>query len=395
MAASEKIMPRRVLIFGNENCGLIHNLCKGFNELGGYTVNTAICQADPFFSRNKYDYNFQRPQRISGNKYFTKIKHLFDLLKWRIKLFAFENLTFFKYDLYIFTWQSFRADFSDLKILREKGKDIVFLFIGSDVRWIEAFHQEFPDNPYKGNVNEDWVRKFKLMRMGELYASSIFSVPDQSTLFIRGYYHMFMPIDINGITFSPIFRKKPLIIHAPSKRDIKGTGIILNAIEQLRKEGVAFDFELLENLDNQTILRRLEQADILVDQLFLHGPATLSTEAMASGCAVATRYFKQYELTNDASIYYIDEKSVLDGLRQLIQNIELRKTLVYKAKDYVATHNSFVSMASKIVNSIQRDKNGDFDYYPNFFINKFTLPPTYSYPDEIAVLNQIVASKYS
>lgn len=386
---------RKVLLFGDENCGLIHNLSIGFNELGNYKVTSAVCKYDSFFLKHRYDYNFQKPTRGTGNRYLSKLIHLVRLLLWKTRFSLFEQFRYYNYDLYIFTWQTLKDNYADLIRLRKKNKDIVFLFIGSNVRWIEAFRQEFPGNPYKGHMEDTWADKIKLTRMGELYSSAIFSVPDQSSLFVRGYYHMFMPVEVKGITFSPQDRVKPLIIHAPSKRDIKGTAIIMQAMDRLRAEGLAFDFLLLENLDNATVLKKLEEADILVDQLYLNGPGTLSTEAMAAGCAVATRYLKEYDLTKDVPMLYVDEKNVYDGLKQLITDRDLRKNLMIGGRKYVETHNAILSITKKIVDSIQRDTARDYDYRPHFFKTSFILPPAYTYPAEIAGLNSQVLEKYS
>ncbi len=384
----------KILILGSENCGLIANLKKGFSEIGYNRVTTAIKQYDLFFPGNRYDYVLQRPAR-KDSKLSTNLKHALNLLKWKCTRLVFDNYLFYNYDLYIFSWFTLKDDFSDLIELRKRNKKVVTLFIGSDVRWIDAFRQEFPNNTYKGHIDEDWVRKFRTLRMGELYSSAIFSVPDQSSLFMRGYYFMFMPLDIRNIRFKPSYRQKPLIIHAPSKRDIKGTSIILNAIDKLRTEGLSFDFEFLENIPNSVLVSKLEEVDILIDQLFLNGPATLACEAMAAGCAVATKYIAGAGMTADAPICYIDEHNLLENLRMMITDVDYRKTLVSQGRKFVERNNSMSVIASRILDSIERDKKKDYDYYPTFFTQKFVLPPQFEYPDEIKKLNEQVTAKYA
>ena len=78
----------------------------------------------------------------------------------------------------------------------------------------------------------------------------------------------------------------PVIIHAPSNPVIKGTNIIITALNELKEEGIKFKFILLKDTDNRIVLQNLSNADIAVDQLYSEGPATFAIEAMAAGCAV-------------------------------------------------------------------------------------------------------------
>jgi hypothetical protein len=385
---------KKILILGSENCGLIYNLSKGLKSIGDFIVTTAVWQKDPFFPQHKYDIILERPSRTRKGIFFLA-KHIINLIKWKIKYKLFNRGYLSRYDIYIFTWQTFHEDLTDLAILKKNNKKVVFLFIGSDIRWIEAFHQEFPSNPYKGQEIEDWVKKIRLLRMAELYCSSIFSMPDMSTLIIRGYYHMFMPIDFNRIKFSPQSRIKPLIIHAPSKRDIKGTGIILSAIEELKKQGIEFEFELLEKVGNEVVLKKLQDADIVVDQLFLNGPGTLATEGMAAGCAIATRFLTDNKLTGNAPFCYVDENCLLQNLKKLIQDVNYRTELIRRGKEFVMANNSSSVIASRILESLERDKQDDFDYTPTFFKESFILPKKYNYPLEIEELNKKVLEMYS
>ena len=387
--------PIRLLLFGNENCGLIHSLAKGFKQFGGFKVTTVVCQPDPFSPQNKFDFNLQRPQFEGGNFFTKKIPYYWQMVKWTLSHHLIDKYLYYNYDLYIFSWRTLKENFSDLQELRARGKKIIFLFIGSDVRWIDAFRQEFPGNPYPGSFEEDWKRKFRLLRMGELYSSSVFSVPDQSSLFIRGYYYMFMPVQIENIRNVQPGRTRPRVIHAPSKRDIKGTALILEAVETLKAEGVEFDFEVLEGVSNKTVLSKLEDADILVDQLYLNGPATVATEAMAAGCAVATKYIRDLDITKDAPICYVDYTNILPNLRKLILNLEYRKSLAARGREFVAKNNSVMSIVEKMVDSLNRDERQDFDCYPSFFKKQFELPKNYSYTAELDELNKTVLEKYN
>ena len=71
----------------------------------------------------------------------------------------------------------------------------------------------------------------------------------------------------------PLRRENPVIIHAPSRRRVKGTDAVLAAINQLQAEGIAFEFRLVEGLPNDEALKLYAESDIIVDQLGLGGTA--------------------------------------------------------------------------------------------------------------------------
>jgi len=76
--------------------------------------------------------------------------------------------------------------------------------------------------------------------------------------------------------------KKPLIVHLPSNPVIKGTSVVLKAIEEIRDE-CDFEFRLVEGLPHAEAMGIVSQADIVLDQ-FLIGMYGLSAlEGMAHG----------------------------------------------------------------------------------------------------------------
>ncbi len=75
----------------------------------------------------------------------------------------------------------------------------------------------------------------------------------------------------------------PLVIHAPSHRGAKGTAHILEAVDRLKAEGVAFEFILVEKLSNAEARKLYERADLVIDQLLAGWYGGFAVEAMALG----------------------------------------------------------------------------------------------------------------
>jgi hypothetical protein len=77
---------------------------------------------------------------------------------------------------------------------------------------------------------------------------------------------------------------KPLRIgHAPSHRGVKGTQLIIDAINRLKGDGHSFEFVVIEGLSNDAAMEVYKTLDVLVDQLFAGWYGGLAVEAMALG----------------------------------------------------------------------------------------------------------------
>jgi hypothetical protein len=90
-------------------------------------------------------------------------------------------------------------------------------------------------------------------------------------------------------TFTPVYPSgtaRPRIVHAPSNGGIKGTPMILAALEQLKSR---FDFELVlvENTPHEEALKIYQTCDIAIDQILAGWYGGYAVEMMAMGKPVA------------------------------------------------------------------------------------------------------------
>lgn len=370
----------KVFIGTHENCGIINGLEEGFKELG-HSVYSLVKNKSRFSSAHEYCFEVSNedndsitdilskidfPLVIKGYKYLKRKKSEIELKN------VFKSL--YDFDLYIYTWDTVLPNLEDLKILKRLGKKVFFLFIGSDARFASAFMQQYPDvhipwdNYY---INEDINRKITFVRTIEKYADVIFSVPDQSGLLVRPYMHVYLPLKVSSIPFKYPDNEVPIVIHAPSKRSFKGTNRILSSVEQLKSEGLQFDFRLLENLPNEQVKNELKEADIVVDQIFLSGVGMLGTEALAYGCALASKNKAELGLKFNPPSWYIDDsENLTEDLRNLILNRAKRKEIAIEGRKYVEKYNEPVAIA-KLLEEIYNKDVIDYDYIPQFFVESF------------------------
>jgi glycosyltransferase involved in cell wall biosynthesis len=142
---------------------------------------------------------------------------------------------------------------------------------------------------------------------------------------------------------SPKGRKSPIIVHAPSRTDAKGTSEILNILDELRAEGLMFTINVLVEKSNEDVLAALDECDFVIDQLYSDSPmATFASEAAAFGKpAIVGSYIKAAEFEWAYSMHGVPPSLVCHpndlkaAIRSLITDIELRLSLGLKAQEYV------------------------------------------------------------
>jgi glycosyltransferase involved in cell wall biosynthesis len=75
------------------------------------------------------------------------------------------------------------------------------------------------------------------------------------------------------------------VAHAPTDRAVKGTAVVLAAVQQLQGEGLDVQLDLIEGVANEACLARKGRADVVVDQLAL-GYGVNAVEAWGMGLPV-------------------------------------------------------------------------------------------------------------
>ena len=61
---------------------------------------------------------------------------------------------------------------------------------------------------------------------------------------------------------------------------VKGTNLIIDALNSLKEKGFSFELVLIEGLSNSEARKKYETVDVLVDQLFAGWYGGLAVEAM-------------------------------------------------------------------------------------------------------------------
>jgi glycosyltransferase involved in cell wall biosynthesis len=78
--------------------------------------------------------------------------------------------------------------------------------------------------------------------------------------------------------------QRPLrVLHAPNHRFIKGTDLLIEAIDGLRREGENIELVIVEAATNAEVLAAMESVDVVADQFVIGWYALFALEAMSHG----------------------------------------------------------------------------------------------------------------
>lgn len=222
----------------------------------------------------------------------------------------------------------------ELAYVRCLGKKIFVTYQGDDARQGDYSLKHFPIN-IASQVDEGYycaqsdAFKRRSIKMLSSVACQVYSVnPDlmhvlpASTRFTP-YSHVFLD------DWKPLYtqcERRPLrIVHAPSNRKVKGSELIISALDALREQGFEFELLLVEGMSNAEARKVYESADVLVDQLFAGWYGGLAVELMALGKPVLVYIrdgdlgFIPEQMKQELPFLQITPHTVEQALRELLQ----------------------------------------------------------------------------
>lgn len=220
------------------------------------------------------------------------------------------------------------TDSLDLWILRRLRKGIVVTYQGDDARQGDYCRKNFAITfatevgPEYYNSKSDDSKRKRIAKFAK-YADRIYALnPDLlHVLPKQGTFLPYSLVDLHEWCPVDTYNKRPVVIHAPSHREVKGTRFLLKAVDLLREEKIDFEFVLVEGLSRDKARKQYERADLLVDQLLAGWYGGLAVELMALGKPVMAYLRKEdlgfipNEMRNDLPIINATPDTIYEVLR--------------------------------------------------------------------------------
>ncbi len=148
-------------------------------------------------------------------------------------------------------------------------------------------------------------------------------------------------------------------------RDIKGTGAVLAAIEQLKAEGLPVQLVFAHDIPSTRVRFVQVQADIVVDQLNYGRYGANAREAMMLGKPTICRLratqaspLPPLRPILEAPMIDADEATIIDKLRALVLNADERRRLGDEARRFAVAWHGEDACAERYERVIDRVRNG-------------------------------------
>ena len=311
---------------------------SGLRELGFDACNARYFDS-PLLMPADFEFRFVR-------------RRLWALPYYGAKMLRFANYAISRFDVFHFhCGRSLLPKNWDLSMLDKRGKPYYFEYHGSEIR---------NGKPWEANPYSDYLPMYKenpemVARAERQLAKAQGAIVHDAEMGLyvpQGAPIFYIPLRMNADQFEPQFPDdigcaKPLIVHAPSRRGIKGSEYVERAIQVLSAE-YDFEFVLVENMAQMEAFEIYKRADIIIDQLFIGTYGVFALEAMALGKPVVT-YLRPDLLDSFPGSLPILSASIdnlVEKIAYLLEHPEERAKRGRAGRKYVETYHDYRKAAS-------------------------------------------------
>jgi hypothetical protein len=186
--------------------------------------------------------------------------------------------------------------FEDLRIAKRLGRKVFMTLQGCDARLAGKNNQRnewtacapgmcasYETCRESVDIHREWL----ISEILPLCDRVFYLNPDLGYAVPHGTFLPYTSVDVERVHMMASTPARRLrIVHAPSVRSVKGTSLILSAVEKLKAD-YDFEFVLVENMSHPEAIRLYQSADLAIDQVLLGWYGGFAVEIMAMGKPVA------------------------------------------------------------------------------------------------------------
>jgi glycosyltransferase involved in cell wall biosynthesis len=332
------------LVWGPEPLINIKYWSEAMRRLG-YESTTLVSEAYSIYSRD--DFDLQRDDFLGSGRLAERVRD-YRVFAWTLR-HADVHLTFFNGGFLRNT--PLRG--LEARLLRIAGKKLVVSPYGGDIA--------VPG--YLGVTEEALLQDYPYFEdLAEVVKERVDYFARWADVVVRNYQNGYLPrADVTWVTQLAFDASQypagveesaadgrdgeVAVIHAPNHRHVKGTAALIQAVEELREEGLRIRLDLFENRSNTEVRRAIFEADVVVDQL-IAGYAMFALEGLAAGKPVMTALsgmppeVRGVPALRDCPIVEADRATVKRELRRLVVDPELRARLGAAGREFARRYHS-------------------------------------------------------
>ena len=243
----------------------------------------------------------------------------------------------------------------DLPLYRARGARVIFHYHGCDVRnraHMLATHARATCTECAPFCIPE--RQRRILASAQRFADAeLVSTPD---LLESAPHASHLPVaaDLADYPVRLPGEKPALVLHAPTNRLIKGTRHVEAAFERLRPRFPDVRFEIVEKVPWHELRERLEQADVVVDQVFMGWYGMVAVEAMAVGkpalCFIRPDFEPRLER---CPIVRCEIETLEERLAGLLEDSARRRALGEAGREYVERVHAAPVIARRLIELYQ------------------------------------------
>ncbi|MGE5430679.1 MAG: glycosyltransferase [Syntrophomonadaceae bacterium] len=213
---------------------------------------------------------------------------------------------------------------------KKEGRKIVCCYYGSDLRT-------------RGIIKE-------LDKISDLNITSEY---DHLAL-KKDLHYVFYPYDPSELPEkNNAENEAPTIVHSPTNRKYKGTDLIIQVIERIKKER-KIKFLLLENMPRREVLNIKSKSDICIDQvggtMGGTGYGKAGIETLGIGIPTITNMTRDYEVWLPGNPFVVanNAEELYNKLNELIESKALRDAIGEKGKLWLKKYHGYESVNNRL-----------------------------------------------
>ena len=387
----------KIFLGTTDIAGQLTDFKKGYESLG-YSTFIFTYEKNDLFRDNEYSFVLHDivPKVIQKHRILKKVFTLLVMIPVKYAVFLWAAMTC---DIFHLMWFLEKENSLYFKLLKLLNKKIIISFVGSDVRWMPLWIQEFRlRNLSLPNVTllmENTIRqksriggKLQYVRTCERYADMILSVPEQGQLQLRPYYNFLLPVDLKHIRFNAPDSVRTVVSVGVTEPNFKNSSFVIDTINEFKiRKQHSFDLIIIENKTHAESLELLSKSDIFVYSPFVSGPGKFGIEALAAGAVLLTGYEEDfYNMPEHPPLVKTTPGDFIEKLDYYITHAEERKKLAMSGRQWVEKYGNIDWICEDILIKLA-NKNISPEYFPGFFRNHASVTSQWDETDAVKICN--------
>ena len=141
------------------------------------------------------------------------------------------------------------------------------------------------------------------------------------------------------------------VVHSPNHPHYKGTRYLVEAVAEIRREGLPVELVLVQGMPTDEARAVYERADLIADQFLIGAYALFAIEGMALGkpvlCYLNERFARHHPEWRECPIVNTNPETIASSLRRLAADPDMRRELGRRGPPYVEKYHSLRAVGAQ------------------------------------------------